>query len=130
MMYLLRVAIVTLRALNGVSQLVVMCASTPEAVRNCRSAMSSRSAIALDSCGCTSMISEFGEPADEIDVVHRQIDDHSDVRHARRKWPDAGNGDGQDVLAVDRLLYCLDRWIESLDMADHQRNDRRDVRRR
>ena len=56
--YLPRVAMVTLLALNGVIQLVLMCASTPEAVRNCNSAMSSRSAIALESCGCTSTMSE------------------------------------------------------------------------
>jgi hypothetical protein len=58
MMYLLRVAIVTLRALNGVSQFVLMWASTPEVVRNCSRAMSSRSATAFESCGCTSAISE------------------------------------------------------------------------
>src|SRR5262249_62197105 len=58
MMYLLRVAMVTLRALNGVSQLVLIWASTPELVRNCNSAMSSRSATAFDSCGCTSAMSE------------------------------------------------------------------------
>ena len=58
MTYLPRVATVTLRALNGVSQLVLMCASTPEAVRNCSSAMSSRSATALESCGCTSTMSD------------------------------------------------------------------------
>src|ERR1051325_2280502 len=57
-MYLPRVATMTVRALNGVSQLVLMWASTPEAVRNCSSAMSSRSATALDSCGCTSTMSD------------------------------------------------------------------------
>src|SRR2546430_531340 len=58
MTYLPRVATVTLRALNGVSQLVLIWASTPEAVRNCNSAMSSRSAMALESCGCTSTMSD------------------------------------------------------------------------
>src|SRR3984893_13749807 len=58
MTYLPRVATVTLRALNGVSQLVLIWASTPDAVRNCNSAMSSRSATALESCGCTSTISD------------------------------------------------------------------------
>ena len=42
---------VMLRALNGVSQLVLICASTPDAVRNCSSAISSRSATALEVCG-------------------------------------------------------------------------------
>ena len=37
---------------------VLMWASTPEAVRNCNSAMSSRSATALDNCGWISTISE------------------------------------------------------------------------
>src|SRR5689334_24274716 len=58
MTYLFRVATVTLRALKGVIQLVLMCARTPDAVRNCKSAMSSRSATALESCGWTSTISE------------------------------------------------------------------------
>ncbi len=43
----------------------------------------------------------IGEPADEVDVVHGEIDDHADIRHARRKRPDAGDRDRQNVLAAD-----------------------------
>ncbi len=50
MTYFLRVATCTVRALKGVSQLVLIWASTPEAVRNWSSAMSSRSAMALEVC--------------------------------------------------------------------------------
>src|SRR5215510_3919856 len=58
MTYLSRVATWIVRALNGVSQLVLICASTPEVVRNWSSAMSSRSATALAVSGCTSTMSE------------------------------------------------------------------------
>ena len=34
----------------------------------------------------------FGKPADEINVVHAEIDDDADVGHARRKRPDPGDG--------------------------------------
>ena len=122
MMYLLRVATVTLRALNGVSQLVLMCASTPEAVRNCSSAMSSRSATALDELRLHLDDLGIGEPADQVDVVHGEIDHHADIRHARRERADAGDGDRQDILVADRLLDRLDRRIEPLDVADHQRD--------
>ena len=64
----------------------------------------------------------IGEPADQVDVVHREIDHHADIRHARRERTDAGDGDRQDVLAADRLLDRLHRRIEALDMADHQRD--------
>ena len=33
----------------------------------------------------------IGEPADQIDVVHREIDHHADIRHARRKRSDPGD---------------------------------------
>ena len=98
MMYLFRVATVTLRALNGVSQLVLICASTPEAVRNCSRAMSSRSAMALRELRLHLDDLGIGEPADQVDVVHREIDDHADIRHARRERSDPGDGDRQDVL--------------------------------
>src|ERR1700691_3359763 len=64
MRYLSRVAMCMLRALKGVSQLVLMWASTPE----------------------------------------------------------AGNGDRQDVLILDRAFDRLHRRIETLDMADHERH--------
>jgi hypothetical protein len=62
----------------------------------------------------------IGEPADQIDVVHGEIDDDADIRHTRRKRSDPGDGDGQDMLALDRPLDRLDRRIEALDMAGHQ----------
>ena len=111
-----------LPALKGVSQLVLMWASTPEAVRNCNSAMSSRSATALDNCGWISTISEIGEPSDQVDIVDREVDDHADVRHPRRERPDAGDGDRQDVLILHRAFDQLHRRIETLDMADHKRH--------
>src|SRR5580698_9436704 len=62
----------------------------------------------------------IGEPADEIDVVHGEIDDDADIRHPRRKRSDPGDGDRKNVLALDRPLDRLDRRIETLDMAGHQ----------
>ena len=64
----------------------------------------------------------IGEPADQVDVVHREVDDHADIRHARRERADAGDGDREDILAPDRVLDGLHRRIEPLDMADHQRD--------
>ena len=64
----------------------------------------------------------IGEPADQIDVVHGEIDDDADIRHARRKRSDAGDGDRENVLILDRALDRLHRRIEALDMADHQRD--------
>ena len=58
-----------------------------------------------------------GKPADQIDVVDRQVDHHADIRHAGWKRPDPGNGDRQNILAADRLLDRLDGRIEALDMA-------------
>ena len=96
MMYLLRVATVTLRALNGVSQLVLMWASTPEAVRNCSSAMSSRSATALESCGCTSTMS---------DSVNQRIRSMScTARSMTTPTFDMRGGNGPTrVMAIDRM---------------------------
>ena len=54
--------------------------------------------------------------------MHREVDDHSDIRHARRERADAGNGDREDVLVLDPPFYQLDRRIEAFDMADHQRD--------
>ena len=62
----------------------------------------------------------FGEPADQIDVVHGEIDDDADIRHPRRERTDPGDGDGKDILAADRFLDRLHGRIEALDMADHQ----------
>ena len=89
-------ATVTLRALNGVSQLVLMCASTPEAVRNCSSAMSSRSATALESCGCTSMMSEsVNQRIRSISCTARSITTPTfDMR--------GGNGPTR-VIAIERI---------------------------
>ncbi len=61
-----------------------------------------------------------GEPADQVDVVDREIDHHADIRHARRERTDPGDRDRQDVLVADRFPDRLDRRIEALDMPDHQ----------
>ena len=57
---------------------------------------------------------------DDVDVVHRQIDDHPDLAHPRREGADAGDLDRDDILAVDGALDRLDRRIEPLDLTDHQ----------
>ena len=49
----------------------------------------------------------IGEPADQVDVVHGEIDHHADIRHARRKRTDAGDGDRKNILAADRFLDRL-----------------------
>src|SRR6266478_1834498 len=104
MMYLPRVATVTFRALKGVSQLVLMCASTPEAVRNCNSAISSRSATALESCGCTSTIS---------DSVNQRIRSMScTARSMTTPTFDIRGGNGPTrVIAIERIsspdIACL-----------------------
>src|SRR5712691_571174 len=96
MTYLLRVATVTLRALKGVIQLVLIWASTPDSVRNCRSAMSSRSAMALASCGCTSTISES---------VNQRIRSMScTARSMTTPTFDMRGGNGPTrVIAIDRI---------------------------
>ena len=40
----------------------------------------------------------IGEPADQVDIVHGEIDDHADIRHARRERADAGDGDRENIL--------------------------------
>ncbi len=52
--------------------------------------------------------------------MHGEIDNHAHIRHTRREWTDASNGDRQDVLVADRFLDRLDGRIEALDMADHE----------
>ena len=84
--------------------------------------MSSRSATALEVCGWISDDLGFGEPADQVDVVHGEVDDDADIGHARRKRPDPGDGDRQDVLVLDRPLDRLDRRVEALDVSDHERD--------
>ncbi len=64
----------------------------------------------------------IGEPADQVDVVHREIDHHADIRHARRERSDPRDRDREDVLALDRVLDRLHGRIEALDVADHQRH--------
>ena len=54
--------------------------------------------------------------------MHGEIDHHADIGHARRERTDAGDRDGENVLALERLLDGLHRRIEALDMADHQRD--------
>src|SRR6185312_13866836 len=64
----------------------------------------------------------IGEPADQVDIVDREVNHHADIRHARRKRADTRNGDRQNILAADGFLDRLDRGIESLDVTDHQGN--------
>ena len=64
----------------------------------------------------------LGEPADQVDVVHGEIDDDADIGHPRRERPDPGDRDGENVLARQRLLDGGDGRIEALDMPDHQRD--------
>src|ERR1700683_464388 len=127
-----------LRALNGVSQFVLMCASTPEAVRNCSSAISSRSATALDNCGWISTISEsVNQRMRSMSCTARSMTTPTfDMRggngptrgtrvergQQRRERAGAGDGDRDGVLVLDRPLDRLDRGIEALDMADHERD--------
>ena len=54
--------------------------------------------------------------------MHREVDHHADIRHARRERSDAGDGDRENILAADRFLDRLDGRIEALDVADHQRH--------
>src|SRR4051794_33501422 len=64
----------------------------------------------------------FREPTDEIDVVDGEIDHHAHIGHARRERPNACDGDGQNILRPDSVLDRLDRWIETLHVADHEGN--------
>ena len=104
MTYLSRVAMWMVRALNGVSQLVLMCASTPEAVRNCSSAMSSRSATALEVCGWISTISES---------VNQRIRSMScTARSMTTPTFDMRGGNGPTrVMAIERMSWS---WIARL----------------
>ena len=67
-------------------------------------------------------LDDFGvrQVTDDVDVMHRQVDDHPDLAHARREGADAGDLDRDDVLAFDGALDRLDRRIEPLDLTDHQ----------
>ena len=73
---------------------------------------------------------EFGETADQVDIVDGEINDDADIRHPRRKRSDPGDADGKNILARDRLLDRGDRRVEALDMTDHQRDARRCARQR
>src|SRR5205807_151824 len=66
----------------------------------------------------------FGKPANEIDIVNGKVDDHADIGHARWKGSDPGDGNGEDVLSADGLLDRFHRRVETLDVADHERNAR------
>src|SRR5229473_7262918 len=59
------------------------------------------------------------EPADQIDVVHGEVNDHADVRHSRRKRSDARDRDRQNILARYRLLDGCDSRVEPFDMTHH-----------
>ena len=110
------------RALNGVSQLVLMCAEHARGGAE----LQERDVLALGHRARQLRLDfddlRIGEPADQVDVMHGKIDDDADIRHARRKRADPGDGDRENVLILDRALDRLDRGIETLDMADHQRH--------
>ena len=52
--------------------------------------------------------------------MHGEVDHNTNIRHARRKWPDTRDRDRENILAANRLLDGGDRRVEALDMADHQ----------
>src|SRR6266852_6278252 len=62
------------------------------------------------------------EPADQIDVVHGEVDHDTDVRHSRRKRSDAGDRDRKNVLARYRCFDGGDGRVETFDMPHHQRH--------
>src|SRR5206468_2938041 len=63
----------------------------------------------------------FGEPADQIDIVHGKINDHTDVGHPRRKRSYARDRDRKNILAGYRLFDGDDGRVEPFDVTDHQR---------
>src|SRR6266446_9171111 len=62
----------------------------------------------------------LGEPADQIDVMHGEVDDHADVRHSRRERSHPGDRDRKDIFARYRLLDGGHRRVEAFDMPHHQ----------
>src|SRR5712664_314553 len=64
----------------------------------------------------------LGEPADQIDVVHGEVNDHTDVRHSRRKRPHAGDRDRKNIFTRYRRLDGGDGRVEPFDMPHHQRH--------
>ncbi len=44
--------------------------------------------------------------------MHGEVDDHAHVRHARRERTDTGDGDGEELLALDGLLHRLDGGLK------------------
>src|SRR5262245_18516679 len=40
----------------------------------------------------------IGKPADQIDVVHREIDNDADIRHARRERSNARDSNRENIL--------------------------------
>ena len=84
--------------------------------------MSSRSATALDSCGCTSTMSDsVNQRIRSMSCTARSMTTPTlDMRGGN--GPTRGDRDRENVLARDRLLDGGDRRIEALDMADHQRD--------
>ena len=61
-----------------------------------------------------------GQVADDVDVMHRQIDDHADLAHARREGADAGDLDGDDLVVGDGALDRVHGRVEAFDLAHHQ----------
>jgi hypothetical protein len=63
----------------------------------------------------------IGEPADQVDIMHREINDDSNVRHARWKRTDPRDRDRKNLLPRQRVLDRLDRRVEALHVTDHER---------
>jgi len=64
----------------------------------------------------------IGEPADQVDIVHGEVDHDADIGHPRRKRADSRDRDRKDVLILDGALDRLHGRIEALDVPDHQRH--------
>ncbi len=95
-MYLLRVATWTVRALKGVSQFVFDVGEDA----GLGAELQQRDVLArrMDRIGLRLDLGDLrtGEPADQVDVVDGEVDDHADVGHARREGPTR-------VIWIDRM---------------------------
>jgi hypothetical protein len=61
----------------------------------------------------------FGEPADQVDIVHGEIDDDADIGHPRRKRPDAGDASIKNKSPeIACLMAATAGWRST---TDHQR---------
>jgi hypothetical protein len=61
-----------------------------------------------------------GQPAHEINIVDRQVDDDADLRHAWRERSDPGDVHRDEALGCERLLEGDGGRIEALHVPDHE----------